>query len=111
MRLMLTKTALLALLLPAGLGLTGCGNLLNKMVPDIYMVDRHTIMEADAAGDWPALEQRLRQDVNQGPQPFSGVDEQLDRQAAFRVLNDEYAEADGADASEGQKTAVTSDDE
>lgn len=33
--------------------ITGCSGLLNNLVPDVYLVDRHTLMEADAAGEWP----------------------------------------------------------
>lgn len=80
----------LSFVLLAGLSLSGCANLLNQMVPDVYLVDRHTIMESDAAGDWPALEQRLRTQVHSGPTPLAGIDEPLDQQPAFQVLNDEY---------------------
>ncbi|WP_114416606.1 hypothetical protein [Marinospirillum perlucidum] len=77
------------LLILASLGMTGCANLINSAVPDVYLVDRHTVMEADAAGDWPELEQRLRSDLNQGPQPLTGLDNQLQEEAAFQVLNDD----------------------
>ncbi|SFB87890.1 hypothetical protein SAMN05660443_0684 [Marinospirillum celere] len=84
------KALALVLLLLTSLGLTGCANLLSSLVPDVYLVDRHTVMEADAAGDWPELEQRLRSDIHSGPQAFSGLDERLEEEAAFQVLNDEY---------------------
>lgn len=80
----------LALTLLILLSLSGCANLLNQLVPDVYLVDRHTIMESDAAGDWPALEQRLRSNIHSGPTPLAGIDEPLDQQPAFQVLNDEY---------------------
>lgn len=83
-----------ALLLTASLSLSGCANFLSSLVPDVYLVDRHTVMEADAAGDWPQLEERLRADLNKGPQPFTGLDEQLEQEAAFRVLDDEYVSSD-----------------
>ncbi|WP_404418786.1 hypothetical protein [Marinospirillum sp.] len=78
----------------ASLGLTGCANFLNSLVPDVYLVDRHTVMEADAAGDWPELEQRLRSDLNTGPQPFTGLNERLEEDTALRLLDDEYATTD-----------------
>lgn len=85
------KALALALLLLISLSLTGCANLLSSLVPDVYLVDRHTVMEADAAGDWPELEQRLRTDIHSGPQAFSGLDDRLEQEPAFQVLNDEYA--------------------
>lgn len=30
-------------------------------VPDVYLIDRHTVMEMEAAGEWPELEQRFRE--------------------------------------------------
>lgn len=72
--------------------LTGCSGLLNSLVPDVYLVDRHTLMEADAAGEWPELETRLNtQAIKKGSEPYSGISEQLDEQTGFRALNAEYA--------------------
>ncbi len=74
------------------LAITGCSGLLNDLVPDVYLVDRHTLMEADAAGEWPELEARLRtQAIQEGSEPYAGISEQLDEQTGFRVLNAEYA--------------------
>lgn len=71
--------------------ISGCSGMLNKLVPDVYLVDRHTLMEADAAGEWPELENRLReQAIKTGSEPYAGIDEQLDEQAGFRALNAEY---------------------
>lgn len=77
-------------LIATSLSLTGCANFLSSLVPDVYLVDRHTVMEADAAGDWPQLEERLRADLNPGPQAFTRLDEQLEEEAAFQLLDDEY---------------------
>lgn len=79
------------LVVAVSISTVGCANLLNALVPDVYLVDRQTIMESDAAGDWPEFEQRLRTQIHTGPVPLAGIDEPLDQQAAFRVLNDEYA--------------------
>lgn len=70
--------------------LTGCGGWLSSMVPDVYLVDRQTVMEADAAGEWPQLEQRLRQQLHNGPLPYAELDENLDQQPGFQILNAEY---------------------
>lgn len=72
--------------------ITGCSGLLNNLVPDVYLVDRHTLMEADAAGEWPELEARFReQAIKESSEPYAGINEQLDEQAGFRALNAEYA--------------------
>jgi len=75
----------------ASLLFTGCSGLVNKLVPDVYLVDRHTLMEADAAGEWPELENRLMESaIKNASEPYAGIDEQLDNQAGFRALNAEY---------------------
>lgn len=72
---------------------TGCSGLINKLVPDVYLVDRHTLMEADAAGEWPELESRLiKQGIKSASEPYAGLNEQLDEQTSFRALNAEYAQ-------------------
>ena len=86
---MLLRLFLISLL---SLIFTGCSGLINKLVPDVYLVDRHTLMEADAAGEWPELEARLaEQGIKNASEPYAGIDEQLDEQAGFRALNAEYA--------------------
>lgn len=83
----------LFLIFLASLLFTGCSGLLNNLVPDVYLVDRHTLMEADAAGEWPELEARLTQQaVKNASEPYAGIDEQLDEQTGFRALNAEYSQ-------------------
>lgn len=72
----------------AVLGLTllaaGCVQL-----PDVYVIDRHTVMEQEAAGEWPSLETRF-QGVQPGPEPLpqaSGAERQA---RAFAILNGEF---------------------
>jgi len=72
--------AALALLLP------GCVSL-----PDVYLIDRQTVMEAEASGEWPKLEQRFRQAApRKGPTPLAKEPSSKRRERAFRVLNGEF---------------------
>ncbi len=67
------------------LGLTGCVS-----VPDIYVIDRHTVMEAEASGEWPELEKRLLQDsIAKGPTNLPVEPFEDRKKKAFKVLNDE----------------------
>lgn len=73
--------------------LTGCANFISGLVPDVYLVDRRTLMEADAAGEWPDLEQRLQeQAVQTGSTPYAGAQDPLDQQLHLKALNAEYAQ-------------------
>lgn len=65
---------------------TGCVTL-----PDVYVVDRHTVMESEASGEWPALEERLKTlALKKGVEP---IDTELSVEAeegAFKMLNSEF---------------------
>ena len=77
------RLALAALLaLPA---LPGCVNL----APQVTIADRHTVLEEDASGDWPELEQRLTEPLmGMGPVPLAADPEaSRRRERAFNVLN------------------------
>ncbi|MBK1735330.1 hypothetical protein CKO15_08550 [Halorhodospira abdelmalekii] len=100
------RPLIILLLLSSALLLSGCAGMLNALVPDVHIADRHTVMEADAAGEWPELEQRLRYDLNRGPQPLPDLVEPLEQQATFRVLNDEFVMPTGeTKATEGTEAA------
>jgi hypothetical protein len=66
------------LLLGAILSLTACA-------PKIYVIDRHTIMEQEAAGEWPALEDEFTKKGTQKGATF--FKEDLDNPAKKRALN------------------------
>jgi hypothetical protein len=66
--------------------LSACVNL-----PDVYLIDRHTVMEEEASGEWPELEARFReQAVKNGPTNLAKESMEQRRERAFRVLNGEF---------------------
>ena len=68
------------------LSLSACVNL-----PDVYLIDRHTVMEEEASGEWPELESRFRQQaVKSGPTNLAEEPLERRRERAFRVLNGEF---------------------
>jgi len=75
----------LAATLLALTALPGCVNL----APEVTIADRHTVLEEDASGDWPALEQRLTEPLmGMGPVPLATDPEaSRRRERAFNVLN------------------------
>lgn len=59
-------------------------------VPDVYLIDRHTVMEAEASGEWPELEKRfLEKSISKGPTNLAKEPYDDRKKKAFRVLNDE----------------------
>lgn len=81
----------LVALLTISLTLAGCISL----SPEVYLVDRHTVMESEAAGEWPAMEQRfIEAGRHAGPIPLA-ADPLMStrRERAFRVLNGEFVTA------------------
>ncbi|MBF0471755.1 MAG: hypothetical protein HQL48_10325 [Gammaproteobacteria bacterium] len=74
-----------SLLLGFTLVASGCGAL-----PDVYLIDRHTVMEEEASGEWPQLEQRFRDlAVTPGPVDLEKESNSRRRDRAFNLLNDE----------------------
>ena len=69
------------------LSLGGCVSL-----PDVYLIDRHTVMEAEAAGEWPELENRFReQSPKLGPTNLTTEPNNARHERAFRVVNSEFS--------------------
>ena len=51
--------------------LVGIVNVACVGLPSVYLVDRHTVMESEASGEWPELEKRFAtQALSAGPVPF-----------------------------------------
>ena len=73
-------------MLIACLAISACVSL-----PDVYLIDRHTVMEAEASGEWPELDKRFRQQaVKAGPTPLAKETESKRRARSFQVLNSEF---------------------
>jgi len=76
----------------AVLSLSACVTL-----PDVYLVDRHTVMESEASGEWPELEQRFKkQSLSKGPVNLAKEPSERRRDRAFNMLNGEFPIADAS---------------
>jgi len=79
---MIKKTILICISVLA----VGCVSL-----PDVYLIDRHTIMESESSGEWPELEKRFLDDkISAGPVPYE-KDEKQQVPKAHILLNAELA--------------------
>lgn len=66
-------------------------------LPDVYLVDRHTVMESEASGEWPELEQRFKkQSLSKGPVNLAKEPTERRRDSAFNMLNGEFPIADAS---------------
>jgi|GEM_PF-1510624 len=63
-----------------------------NLTPEIQLLDRPTLMEAEAAGHWPDLESKLMQQLQLGPEALSEVPDAR-RERLFRILNGEFPSA------------------
>jgi hypothetical protein len=74
----------LALGLVLVLGATGCA-------PTIHVVDRHTILEDEAAGEWPDFDKQLRSASTEPlPVPFPKTAVNAKRKRLYNVLDAEF---------------------
>lgn len=80
-----TTAALGAILAIFGLLLfiSGCS-------PKIYLVDRHTVLEEEAAGEWPEFERALlEKSTSLGPVPYPKTALTEEQKRLYRILNGE----------------------
>jgi hypothetical protein len=72
-----------ALLFLASLSLSGCA-------AKVYMLDRQTVLEEEAAGEWPDMESRLKKQAKvSGATPFPAVEQSAAKKRRYSVLNGE----------------------
>jgi len=55
---------------------------------NVVLIDRHSVMESEASGEWPHVEERLQ--LHKGPIPLRDVNESKKEQRTFKVLNGEF---------------------
>ncbi len=72
-------------LLSVGLALS-----LMACAPKIYLKDRHTVMEDEAAGEWPDFEKHLiEKSQKDSPTPIKKVEESGKKKRLYEVLQGE----------------------
>lgn len=70
-----------------GLHLTSCATI------EIYQIDRHSIMEDEASGEWPALDKKFfKTSQAKGAQFFPKEENSKRKQKVFTVLNGEFVD-------------------
>jgi len=66
--------------------------LFGACVPKVYVIDRQTVLEDEAAGEWPEFERELlKKSKAHGPTPFSKVPTSKNRERLYNVLNGSLA--------------------
>lgn len=56
--------------------------------PKIYVVDRQTVLEEEAAGSWPDFEKQVIEgSKTSGPTPFKKVPQSEQRAKLYNILN------------------------
>jgi len=60
--------------------------------PKVYIIDRQTVLQEQAAGEWPDFEESLTQNLkkkNPVPLPKTSTNENEKNQKLYKVLNSE----------------------
>lgn len=61
---------------------------------EVYQIDRHSIMEEEAAGEWPSFDKKyLKSSQAKGAQFFPKEPDSKRKQRVFTVLKGEFVEA------------------
>jgi hypothetical protein len=63
-------------------------NLITSCSPSIHLIDRQTILELEASGDWQELDQKFQEkELASGPLPMPKVKNDTDRARLFRMTH------------------------
>ncbi|MBP9709280.1 MAG: hypothetical protein KBD78_16720 [Oligoflexales bacterium] len=70
-------------------------SMVTSCAPNLYFVDRHTVMEVEAAGEWPELDQQIiKQNKAKG---VTYYDKDQDTRRKKRIFNSLHGEAISAE--------------
>lgn len=70
-----------------GMLISGCA-----IVPPVYVIDRQTLMEQEASGDWPDFEESLLKDLRKPSVSMLGSEgKQEGERKLYNVLNQDLA--------------------
>lgn len=68
--------------------------LLSGCAPKIYIIDRQTVLEQEAAGHWPEFEKEMfEKGVANGPTPFGKAQDDSRRAKLLTILNGDLSDA------------------
>ncbi|HYX32374.1 MAG: hypothetical protein M3Q07_06305 [Pseudobdellovibrionaceae bacterium] len=57
-------------------------------VPDVYLIDRQTVLELEASGEWQELDQAYqKQALNPGPQPLESTSDLVETRQIFGMTH------------------------
>lgn len=71
-------------------------SLLTSCAPKIYVIDRQTVFEEEAAGQWPQFDQEILNKAKvSGPTPFPKTPVNVRKQRLYNVLNGELLSSRG----------------
>ena len=68
-------------ILTVGLFVTACN-------PELYLIDRQTILELEASGEWPELDQKFKQEaLRTGAIPLETTDDKAESRKVFSMTH------------------------
>ena len=63
---------------------TGC-------TPRVYIIDRPTLLEAEATGEWPELEEAVElRSLSLKPQPLAASEKKVEQKKPYRIIAGEF---------------------
>ncbi len=73
-----------------GMGLILSGLSLTACVPDIYLIDRQTVLELEASGQWPELDQKYKDmALRSGPTALESTRDNVENRQIFSMTHDD----------------------
>ncbi len=57
-------------------------------VPDVYLIDRQTVLELEASGDWQELDAAFhKQQLSAGPLPLESTSDRVEQRQIFSMTH------------------------
>lgn len=62
--------------------------LLSACLPDVYLIDRQTVLELEASGDWQELDAKYQAEaLSQGPIPLEETNDRVENRQIFSMTH------------------------
>lgn len=68
--------------------------LLSGCLPDVYLIDRQTVLELEASGDWQELDAKYQAEaLSQGPIPLEETTDKVENRQIFSMTHADLEKA------------------
>ncbi|MFY7930112.1 MAG: hypothetical protein ACOVS5_14665 [Oligoflexus sp.] len=69
--------------------------MLSACIPDVYLIDRQTVLELEASGEWPELDRKFQtESLQAGPLPLEQTRDRIEERQIFSMTHADQEKTD-----------------